>query len=74
MPVMLCENCENTVDLNIYGITDRISTDLYLEEGELYFCRVYAKSGPGREAINRSIEESIYDNVDGEEGEDITFS
>ena len=55
--VMLCENCKNIVALNTYGITDRISRDLYLEEGELYFCRVCAKSGPGREATIRSIEE-----------------
>ena len=74
VPVVLCENCENIFVLNAYGITDRISINVYLEEGELYFCRVYAKSGPGREASNHPIGESIDDDVDGNEDEDITSS
>jgi len=74
VPIMLCENCKNIAVLNTYGVNDRISRDLYLEEGELYFFRVYAKSGPRREAINRPIGESIDDDVDGDEDEGIMSS
>ena len=74
IPVMLCEYCENIVVLNTNGITERISRGFYLEEGELYFCRVYAKSGQGREASKRPIGESIDEDVDGDEDEDITSS
>ena len=74
VPVMLCANCENIVVLNTYGITDQISRDLYLEEGELFFGRVYAKSGHEREASNRPIEESLDDGVDGDEDDKSSFS
>ena len=63
VPVVLGSNCENVVVMNLSGITDRDRRQLYMEEGELSFCRVFAKSGPGREVMEPVTTNSIDDDV-----------
>ena len=64
VPVVLGRNCENVVVLKCKGITNQHRRDMYMEEGELNFCRVFAKSGVGREAIVPPTVESLDDDVD----------
>jgi hypothetical protein len=66
VPVLLALDCENVVVLKSSGISDRQRSDLYLEEGELNFCRIFAKSGSGREEIEPQeyLDDDVDDNVD----------
>ncbi len=49
VPVLLDVHCENVVVLRAANISDIEMRDMYLKQGQICFCRVYAKSGLGRQ-------------------------
>ena len=49
VPVLLGTNCENVVVWRTKEMTTRQRQELYVEEGEISFSRVFAKSGSGRD-------------------------
>ncbi len=70
VPVALALDYENVVVLKSSGFSDRQRRDLYLEEGELNFCRIFAKSRPRREEMEPPTVESLDDDVDDNVDED----
>ena len=49
VPVLLSSYCENVVIWKPGELNDSKRNDLFVDNGEISFCRVYAKSGSGRE-------------------------
>ena len=48
VPVLLYENCDNIVVWRPGDLNDRQRDELFVGQGDISFCRVYAKSGGGR--------------------------
>jgi hypothetical protein len=48
VPVALGRHCENMVARTSRTMNDKERKELFVEEGEISFSRVYAKSGYGR--------------------------
>jgi len=48
IPILLDENCENVVVWRSQGMSASLRKELHVEEGEISFSRVFAKSGSGR--------------------------
>ena len=49
VPVILDSTCENVVVWRTEDMSERDRSDLHVQQGEISFCRVFAKSGSGRE-------------------------
>jgi hypothetical protein len=49
VPVLLGNNCENVVVWKPGELDGSARSELFVDNGEISFCRVYAKSGSGRE-------------------------
>ena len=49
VPVLSDENCENVVVWRSGDLNDRQRDELFVGQGDIRFCRVYDKSGSGRE-------------------------
>jgi hypothetical protein len=49
VPVLLDENCENVIVWRPGDLNDRQRDELFVGQRDISFCRVYAKSGSGRE-------------------------
>jgi hypothetical protein len=49
VPVLLDRKCENAVVWRPCDLNGPQQSDLFVENGEISFSRVYAKSGSGRE-------------------------
>ena len=49
IPVILDSTCENVVVWRAENMSDRERSEMHVQQGEISFCRVFAKSGPSRE-------------------------
>ena len=49
VPIILGSDCENVVVWRTKDMSERDRSDLHVQQGEISFCRVFAKSGSGRE-------------------------
>ncbi len=54
VPVMLGTNCENVVVWKPGDLDGSARSELFVDSGEISFCRVYAKSGSGKENTTSS--------------------
>jgi hypothetical protein len=52
IPILLDASCENVVIWRSQGMSASLRKELYVEEGEISFSRVFAKSGSRRIATN----------------------
>ena len=52
VPVCIDDGCENVVVWRTSNMSERDRRELHVQEGEISFCRVFAKSGSGREDDN----------------------